>query len=346
MIIRLRHTRDWEATGSGVDDQIGLLTLTAWSAQSAGHTLAHEVGHCFQYQVHCDNGDQNGWMYGYGTNGAGGNGWWEQCAQWQGFKIFPTQQFTDGRYANYLNTAHKHILHETPRYDNYFIQDYWTYRRGMDIIGRLWNESKYPEDPVDTYKRINSVTQSEFNDEMYDCAARFATWDIPDLIEYGNSRYSARPQTSLTDIGDDVWQINYDHCPENYGYNIIKLNAPSSARTVSVLFEGKPGLTGYRKKSISYAGWRFGFVALLKDGTRVYSEMGSASFRAQQGTVVFDCPGASIQRPQSRNSIRKPESKAAAKDSSKSSSVSLFPLFIKQLDARSHPAQLLFSFVH
>lgn len=290
MIIRLRHTRDWEATGSGVDDQIGLLTLTAWSAQSAGHTLAHEVGHCFQYQVHCDNGDQNGWMYGYGTNGAGGNGWWEQCAQWQGFKIFPTQQFTDGRYANYLNTAHKHILHETPRYDNYFIQDYWTYRRGMDIIGRLWNESKYPEDPVDTYKRINSVTQSEFNDEMYDCAARFATWDIPDLIEYGNSRFSARPQTSLTDIGDDVWQINYDHCPENYGYNVIKLNAPSSARTVSVLFEGKPGLTGYRKKSISYAGWRFGFVALLKDGTRVYSEMGSASFRAQQGTVVFDCP--------------------------------------------------------
>uniref|UniRef100_A0AAR2IKU1 Katanin p60 ATPase-containing subunit A-like 2 n=1 Tax=Pygocentrus nattereri TaxID=42514 RepID=A0AAR2IKU1_PYGNA len=46
---------------------------------------------------------------------------------------------------------------------------------------------------------------------------------------------------------------------------------------------------------------------------------------------------ASIQRPQSRNSIRKPESKVAVKDSSKSNSVSLFPLFIKQLDARSHP---------
>uniref|UniRef100_A0AAR2IX80 Katanin p60 ATPase-containing subunit A-like 2 n=1 Tax=Pygocentrus nattereri TaxID=42514 RepID=A0AAR2IX80_PYGNA len=38
---------------------------------------------------------------------------------------------------------------------------------------------------------------------------------------------------------------------------------------------------------------------------------------------------ASIQRPQSRNSIRKPESKVAVKDSSKSNSVSLFPLFIK-----------------
>ena len=66
MIIRLRYTRDWEATGSGVDDTIGLLTLTAWSAQAAGHTVAHEVGHCFQYQVHCDNNNQNGWMYGFG----------------------------------------------------------------------------------------------------------------------------------------------------------------------------------------------------------------------------------------------------------------------------------------
>ena len=30
MIIRLRYTREWEASGSGVDNQIGLLTLTAW----------------------------------------------------------------------------------------------------------------------------------------------------------------------------------------------------------------------------------------------------------------------------------------------------------------------------
>ena len=289
MIIRLRYTRDWEATGSGVDDTIGLLTLTAWSAQAAGHTLAHEVGHCFQYQVHCDNNNQNGWMYGFGDNASGGNGWWEMCAQWQGFKIYPNQQFTDGRFNNYMNTAHKHPLHETPRYDNYFIQDFWTYKHGMDMIGRLWNESKRPEDPIETYKRITGLTQSQFNDEMFECAARFATWDIPALKSNGASKISSRPQPKLNDVGNNVFRIDASVCPENYGYNIIKLNVPKSEQTVTAFFTGKAGLTGYRKKNVTSAGWRYGFVALKNDGTRVYSDIGSV-IRTNSDTLKFDCP--------------------------------------------------------
>ncbi len=290
MIIRLRYTRDWEATGSGVDNTIGLLTLTAWSAQSAGHTLAHEVGHCFQYQVHCDNGDQNGWMYGFGSNASGGNGWWEQCAQWQGFKIFPDQQFTASNFSAYLNTSHKHILHEAPRYDNYFIQDYWVYKHGLDIIGRLWNESKSPEDPVETYKRITDISQTEFNDEMYEAASRFVTWDIPRIKSYGASKILSRPQTSMTDVGDDYWMVDESNCPENYGYNIIRLNAPITPKTISVFFQGKLGADGYRSKYLSWGGWRYGFVAMLRDGTRVYSDMASASSTAPDGTLHFDCP--------------------------------------------------------
>ena len=34
MIIRLRYTTEWEATGSGVDNTIGLLTLTSWTLTS------------------------------------------------------------------------------------------------------------------------------------------------------------------------------------------------------------------------------------------------------------------------------------------------------------------------
>lgn len=290
MIIRLRYTSEWEASGSGVDNQIGLLTLTAWSGQAAGHTLAHEVGHCFQYQVHCDNGDWNGWMYGFGNNASGGNGWWEQCAQWQGFKFYPAQQFTDGRFNNYMNTVHKHIIHETPRYDNYFIQDYWTYRHGMDIIGRLWNESKSPEDPVEAYKRITGITQEQFNDEIYDCAARFATWDIPDLRSSGSKYIASRPQPAMTNKGDNYWMIHASVCLENTGHNIIKLNAPATAKRVTVYFEGKAGESGFRQKNLSYAGWRFGFVALLKDGTRIYSDMGSASYSTPTQVLHFDCP--------------------------------------------------------
>ncbi len=302
MIIRLRYTRDWEATGSGVDDKIGLLTLTAWSAQAGGHTLAHEVGHCFQYQVHCD-GWPGGWMYGFGDNASGGNCFWEQCAQWQGFKLFPEQQFTDYRYSEYLNNTYRHILHEAPRYANYFIQDYWCDLHGMDMIGRLWRESKSPEDPVETYKRLTGINQSKFNDEIYDCAARFVTWDIPALRKYGESTIDARPQCKMNRMEDDYWQVDSVNCVENYGYNVIKLNAPSEASEISVAFESQLKAKGFRSSATSAsswrisAGWRYGFVALLKDGTRLYSDMRSISYNTMvnlkgesKDTLRFACP--------------------------------------------------------
>ncbi len=290
MIIRLRYTRDWEATGSGVDNTIGLLTLTAWSAQVGGHTMAHEVGHCFQYQVHCDNGDQNGWMYGFGANASGGNGWWEQCAQWQGFKIYPEEQFTSSNFSTYLSNAHKHIIHEAPRYSNYFIQDYWVYKHGLDIIGRLWNESVKPEDPVEAYKRITGINQTQFNDEMYERAARFTTWDIPGIQSYGEGKISLLPQTSMTDVGNDYWLVDESMCPENYGYNVIRLNVPATSKQISVFFEGKMGMDGYRAKFVTMGGWRYGFVAMLSDGTRVYSDMASASYDTPNGSLQFECP--------------------------------------------------------
>lgn len=295
MIIKFRYTASdvWEATGSGVDNTIGLLTLTSWALSSrGGQTIAHEVGHCFQYQVHCDNNDQNGWMYGFAPDASGSNGFWEQCAQWQAYKVMPTQQFTNEWFTGYLNTVHKHTLHEAPRYHNFFIQDFWCDLRGKDIIGRLWNESKKPEDPIEAYKRINALNQGQFNDEMYLCGARFATWDIPAIRTAGASYINARPQPKMNNMGNNVWRIDSTVCLENYGHNIIKLNASLFAKTVAVDFEGKAGTAGFRNAYAAYAGWRFGFVAQKSDGTRIYSEIKSVSM-AENGGVAslrFDCP--------------------------------------------------------
>lgn len=294
MIILLNYTTTWQATGSGVDDQIGLLNLSANAAQAMGVTVAHEVGHCFQYQVHCD-GHTGGWMYGFGTNGAGGNGWWEQCAQWQAFKVLPDEQFSNYQFNNYLNTCHKNLLHEEPRYANYFIQDYWTYLRGANFIGQLWRNSKYPEDPVEAYKRLNGITQKEFNDEIYDCAARFVTWDVPSIKSYGKNYIDSRQSSSMTLTEEGYWLIDSTDCVENYGYNTIRLNAPDPGVPVKLYFEGKAGTSGYRALyNKSKAGWRYGFVALLDDGRRVYSDMGSSSFIAEysnpKDTITFTCP--------------------------------------------------------
>lgn len=292
MIIRLYYSTTWMASGSGEDNVIGTLNLSANAAQTLGVVVAHEVGHCFQYQVHCDQG-VGGWMYGFGTDGAGGNCFWEQCAQWQAYKVYPERQFTESYFNGYYPSVNKHILHETPRYSNFFIQDYWCYLHGMDFIGKLWRQSRYPEDPVDTYLRINGITQSQFNDEIYDCAARFASWDIPTLRSYGAAKVDARPQCAMTLAADNYWLIDSTECLENYGHNIIKLNAPSEATTVTAYFEGKTGTTGFRNLNRTYAGWRYGFVALLKDGSRVYSPMRSPlidRITNPKDTLSFDCP--------------------------------------------------------
>lgn len=290
MVIRLRYDPTaWEATGSGVDDLIGLLTLTPWAAPSRNwQTLYHEIGHCFQYQVHCDNGNQNGWMYAPG-NGKG-CAFWEQCAQWQAYKIMPVDQFNNEWFDGYLNNVHKHILHETPRYNNYFIQDYWCYKHGMDFMGRLWNESRNPEDAVEAYMRITGINDTEFNDEMYDCAARFATWDIPALEKYGADKIDARPQPAMTKVIDNYWRINPSVALENTGHNIIKLNVPDGATTVSACFEGLNRQEGYRVKNVNYAEWRYGFVAQLNDGSRVYGDMGRSVYLTPKDTIYFNCP--------------------------------------------------------
>jgi hypothetical protein len=294
MIILLLYSTVWQASGAGVDDMIGQLALSANAAQASGVTVAHEVGHCFQYQVRCD-GHPGGWRYGLGDNGAGGNCWWEMCAQWQAFKVYPNEQFTISWFNNYLSSSNKHILHEAPRYSNYFLPDYWSYLHGIEFIGRLWRESNFPEDPVDAYKRIAQVSQEVFNNEIYDCAARFTTWDIPSLRDYGNNFIDSRASSSMTLTSNNYWLIDSSSCVENYGYNVIRLNVPVNANPIKVYFEGKSGETGFRSINKTSAGWRYGIVALMQDGSRVYSKMRSASFDQiasvnPKDTLIFDCP--------------------------------------------------------
>lgn len=291
MVIKLRYSEsDWEATGSGVDDTIGLLTLTPWAQTSRNwQTLFHEVGHCFQYQTHCDNGDKNGWMYSIGPNGCG---FWEQCAQWQAYKIMPYDQFNNEWFNGYLDNVHKHILHESPRYNNYMVQDYWTMLHGWDFIGRLWNESEKPEDAVQAYQRITGISNDEFNDEMWDCAARFATWDIPHFEPYHNNSWTRRKQPKMHKDEQGYFVIDSLVAVQNTGHNIIQLNAPKEACTVKAAFQGLAGDKRFRQtRFVNRAGWRYGFVALLKDGTRVYGEPGDkANYNAQTDTVSFECP--------------------------------------------------------
>ena len=200
MEIYLLYQTEWLATGSGYDNTIGALWVNPSTCQPVGSTIAHEIGHSFQYQVSCDkmlNGEadfsQVGFRYGYGSSGEGGNGFWEQCAQWQSFQDYPAELFgyhVDVWKANY----HRHFNHEWMRYASYWLQSYWTMKHGIETIGNIWRESVYPEDAISAYTRLYcNGDWSKTKKELYDYASRMATFDNRHQLLYLlNSTYSRR----------------------------------------------------------------------------------------------------------------------------------------------------------
>ncbi len=301
MIIRLKYSTDWEASGSGIDNVIGLLTLSNGAHTSrSGQTVAHEIGHCFQYQTHCDNGDWNGWMYNWGNSTL--NVFWEMCAQWQAYKFYPSMQFVwdsnrgNDWFGGSINGLHRHPLCVDLRYNNYFIQDYFCHKQNdMKFLGRMWNESRNPEDPFQTYMRLTMSGTTEqklaqLGDEMWEYGARMTTFDLDPIRNAGASRIGFRDQTSLTKDSENYWWPTKSNCIENFGNNAIRINAPTTGKTIYVEFEGKAGASGYNSYNVSKAGWRVGFVAYKRDGTRVYGDATPVTYDDANVTIAFECP--------------------------------------------------------
>lgn len=282
----LYYDTEWIANGSGYDAKVGALNVNAWAANAEGGvTVAHEVGHTFQYLVSCDLGQAHGFNYGYGDNASGGNGWWESCAQWQAYKVYPARQFTNSDFNTHLSKHHLGVMHEEWRYQNFFVQDYWCQLHGEDFIGRLWRESNKPEDPIEAYKRLNSLSQEQLNDEMYDAFAHMATWDIDAVRAYAKSKIGLH-ETHLHKTVEGAWQVDSAYCPQNYGYNIINLNAASGGTVVKANFKGIAGASGYRAIKTDKADYRYGFVAYTKDEHTIYGDV----CRDKEGVATLTIP--------------------------------------------------------
>ena len=286
IIMFVHYQTEWRATGSGVDFKCGTLDVCP-DAVKADIASAHEIGHTFQYIVACDFSDprNHGWQWGFEESTTGLCGWWESCAQWQAFKVYPEQQFTSTWANNIYGVSHLNLLHEEMRYDNFYVQDYWCQLHGQDFIGRLWMESVRPEDPVETYRRLTNTSHEDFCRDMYDYACRAITWDIDALRDNGRRRIDGFT-TKLKDAGQGWWQVDSVNCPQNYGFNVIRLRVPEAGRTVKADFRGIAGAKGYRAYNIDKAGWRYGFVALTASGERVYGPMSAAP----EGTATFTVP--------------------------------------------------------
>nr|WP_319571117.1 DUF4859 domain-containing protein [uncultured Draconibacterium sp.] len=314
MQIYLLYQPEWLATGSGYDDKIGALWVNPSTCKPVGQTIAHEIGHSFQYQVYADllayGGIQNdltrGFRYGFGGNG--GNGFWEQCAQWQSFQSYPEEAFSSYNFGEYMKNYHRHFGHEWHRYASYWLHYYWTDKHGIDFIGKLWREAVAPEDPIQAYMRITGLSVDEMNAELYDAVAHLVTWDIDAIRSIGND-YIGQYEYKFYEAQDGAYQVAYSKCPGTTGYNVIPLNVPEAGTVVTTSFtaiapgsslaSGDPGeyidnettatTSNYNSGELTRAGWRYGYVALLESGERVYGEMNRESSADIEFTVPAGC---------------------------------------------------------
>lgn len=304
---------DWRADGSGQDGTewyyngstkssrptyVALFHCTPRAATArGGHTPAHEIGHAFQYLTGADSKFVHGMSYGLGQGYD--NEWWEDCANWQAYKVYPEMQYSDGEYyEQYLGKHHLNIHHEDIRYTSCFYQDYWCQKYGQDAIGRIWrsaNASKR-EDPSQVFMRIFGLDVAAYGDFMYETFAHLTSMDIQGIHANSQAKIGNEPQrliepteavrTSLLGGDHSYWIVDPNYCPQNYGYNANPLKVPAAGTTVTAHFRGLPGCTGYNKVKTNCAGWRYGLVAYTKDGQRVYSEMG----RDKEGEVSLTVP--------------------------------------------------------
>lgn len=207
-------------------------------------------------------------------------------AQYMLWQVYPEwQTFENYHLVAFMKATHLAFLHEDNQYRSCYPLEYWSGKHGVDFIGKMWREVQRGEDPVMTYQRLTGITQAQFNDEMFDAVRRFVTWDMP-RIEKVAARHANQHFTLLTKAAEGWYQPVSTNCPQNYGYNAIKLKLPAAGTKVALEFKGMVGADGFSNVRPENAGWRYGFLASREDGSRVYGDTWSKS----AGTAEFTVP--------------------------------------------------------
>ena len=324
MEIFLLYQTEWFATGSGYDDMIGALWVNPSTCKPVGSTIAHEIGHSFQYQTSADqlytrtvepleNGIVPvGFRYGNGEKGAGGSAFWEQCAQWQSFQDYPEEAFTqDANVQVWLRNHHRNVCHEWHRYASYWFPYYYTEKHGYKSYSRLWKDSRFPEDAVEAYCRLYCDNNFDaLYRDMYDYSARCANYDFKAVHRYVTEA-ALNYGTKLFRNGD-FYQVAYENCPGTTGFNLIPLNVPAAGTIVKATLHGltpgsplapddpgtivdgdgrvKGNTKSYNEQTNKTESFRFGYIAIDKNDKCYYGTMKSG----KDGEATMEIPNGTI----------------------------------------------------
>jgi hypothetical protein len=263
------------AFGGGAEDKVGIFCTPAIRVNKEPYgVLAHELGHSFQYISKADTGK--------GPSGV----IQEMSAQYMLWQVYSNWiTFENYHLVDYLKGTYYGFLHPYNTYHSPYVIEYWSEKHGKEFFGKLMRNTEKGEDAVMTYKRLNHLSQDQFNDEMFDASRRFITWDLK-RIDSVAKQYANMHYTKVNLLGNGWYQVDSTNCPQNYGYNGIKLNIPVYGTQIKLDFKGIAGASGFSKVSVEKAAWRYGFVAQLKSGLRVYSD----TFKKNEGKAFFAIP--------------------------------------------------------
>ncbi|MBQ7571312.1 MAG: DUF4859 domain-containing protein [Bacteroidaceae bacterium] len=304
VMVLLNHTTDWVCYGGGYDYMVSALWLGPSACKPVGHSVAHEVGHSFHYMCYAEHsGHRESDTDNTGFHLACGNGQaiWEQTAQWQANQSYPELMYSQsiGVFRNSHNLAFSHEWH---RYQSYWFHYYLCqYYNDITTVAQVWNQPMTGQtrgranDFNQALMKLKGLKAADLYRLYYDYAARLATWDLDVCAPYRNAyigdfHYAA----VLTD--DRTYQVAFESAPQSTGFNIIPLIVPETGTEIKTTFtsllpsnstplaDGDPALylngstqweksnrtTYFTTGAPGYKGFRLGYVALLKDGTRRY----------------------------------------------------------------------------
>ena len=264
-------------------------------AANSRATVAHEIGHSFQYQTACDlvlnKKTSDIYSVAFRYDQGQGSTFWEQTAQWQAYQMVPEETFTNYNFTGFCDNCHRHFAHEDMRYGSYFFHYYWVDKYGIDAVANVWRSARKPKDALESYMAAYGIGIDEFNAQVYDYAARVATWDFEQIRTEG-ARHAGAVSWKGADDGSGYWKVDPSKAPEATGFNIIRLAAvPGQELTLD--FAGMPNAAGYNKSGdAKQAGWTMGFVSLGEDlSTRTYSESSTATAATNNyATVKWTVP--------------------------------------------------------
>ena len=263
MMVMVNYSLDGTAYGGTYDNFIGALWVAPNRIQDMKmNCMAHELGHSFQSQIMADSiGDC--W---------GGTGFFEMASQWMLWQVNP-DWLTDENYhfEAFKKLTHKAYLHMDNIYHSPYVLQWWSDQHGRKFIAELFRQGKIGEDPVDTYKRMNNLTQAAFCDEMLRGYQHLMNFD------FYHARKETRPYACTFDTelepATSGW-LRPKELPEGYGFNAIKLDGRVSLSSKEFHLRIKGDHL------------RYGFVGVTTDDESYYSLVNASTFAVPKSKTL------------------------------------------------------------